>query len=246
MNPITAIIVDDELAAREVLKSLLSFHSESITVLAECCDLPEAVEKIKELQPDVVFLDIQMPNYAGYEITRFFNEIDFEIIFITAYDEYAIKAFELNAIDYLVKPIERKRLQQTIERLQNRFKQEVQIQDYKRLLDTIKNNDIEKIVVSESGKRHSFKLDDIIAFKASGSYCKILLTNSSEVMISKNLKYFETLLKDSTTFFRVHRAWLINTSHFRYLHKTTLEAVLTNEIKAKISRYKLDDFETII
>lgn len=246
MDPIKAIIVDDELASREVLLALIGQYKELINVIATCADLPDAVEQIKKYKPDVVFLDVQMPDYAGYEIANFFDEINFEIIFVTAYDKYAIKAFELNAIDYLVKPVERKRLKQTIERLRNHFTQEVQIQDYKRLFDTIKNDAVEKIVVTESGKRHKCRLSEIVAFQASGSYCKIILANMTEIIVSKNLKHFENLLKGNSTFFRTHRAWLINTAYFSYLQKTSLEVVLKNQIKAKISRHKLEELEKII
>lgn len=253
MKSIKAIIVDDEFASREVLQTLIQQYNGFIEVIATCIDLLEAVEKIKELQPNVVFLDVQMPNYAGYEIANFFDEINFEIIFVTAHDQYAIKAFELNAIDYLVKPVERKRLKQTVERLQNHFIQETEIQDYKRLLNTIKNDSFEKIVISESGKRHKFKLSEIIAFQASGSYCKIILaddtseiTHTSEITVSKNLKYFENLLKENLNFFRTHRAWLINISYFLYLQRTSLEVILEHQVKAKISRNKLEEFEEIV
>lgn len=246
MNPIKAIIVDDEFASREVLLMLINQYKEFVNVVATCVDLPQAVEQIKIHKPAVVFLDVQMPNYAGYEIANFFDEINFEIIFVTAYDQYAIKAFELNAIDYLVKPVERLRLKQTIERLQNHFVQETQIQDYKRLLDTIKNDTFEKIVISESGKRHKIKLSEIIAFQASGSYCKIMLVDASEIVVSKNLKSFENILKDKTVFFRTHRAWLININYFLYLQKSTLEVVLQHEITAKISRHKIEEFEALI
>lgn len=246
MDSINAIIVDDEFASREVMLMLLGSYNNLINVVATCEDLPEAVAQIKLLKPDVVFLDVQMPNYAGYEIANFFEEIDFEIIFVTAYDKYAIRAFELNAIDYLVKPVERKRLKKTIERLQSHFAQEVQIQDYKRLLTTIKNDTAEKIVIAESGKRRKFQLSEIMAFKASGSYCKIILNDASEIMVSKNLKHFESILKENSTFFRTHRAWLVNTSYFSYLQKSTFEVVLEQGVKAKISRQKIDEFESIV
>lgn len=104
MSIIKAILVDDEQRARSVLSNLIKRCDLNVDILAQCSCLENAVEEIKNLQPDVVFLDVQMPNYAGYEIANFFEEISFDIIFVTAFDEYAIKAFELSAIDYLVKP----------------------------------------------------------------------------------------------------------------------------------------------
>ena len=98
MTKIRALIVDDEQAARNVLSNLLRRINENIEIVGEAIDVPTAVEKIKEVKPDVVFLDIQMPNYAGYEIVNFFDTINFDIVFVTAYDEFAIKAFELSAV----------------------------------------------------------------------------------------------------------------------------------------------------
>ena len=99
MNKINAILVDDEERARDVLENLLLRFCPTVTLLAKCSNVEHAVEAIKIHQPDVVFLDIEMPNYAGYELVDFFTDINFEIIFVTAYDQYAIKAFEVSAID---------------------------------------------------------------------------------------------------------------------------------------------------
>lgn len=246
MDLIKAIIVDDERAAREVLAALLSQYSDSIQVLASCVDLPSAVDHIKRYKPDVVFLDVQMPEYAGYEIARFFDEIDFEIVFVTAYDQFAIKAFELNAIDYIVKPIERKRLNEAIERIRYKVSSKKQVEDYSRLLETIQSGTPGKIIISESGRRYALDMAKIIAIKASGSYCMVLTENGDEIMVSKNLKHFEKLLLDSKLFFRSHRTWLINVKHIIYYKRTELEVILTNDIVAKISRKKLNEFISFI
>ena len=118
---IKTIIIDDEKSARNVLANLLERASSDIEIVATCCDLQQGVAQIKKTKPNVAFIDVQMPNYAGYEISKFFDTIDFEIVFVTAYDQYAIKAFELNAIDYLVKPINRNKLALTLEKSDNGF-----------------------------------------------------------------------------------------------------------------------------
>ncbi|WP_051473728.1 LytR/AlgR family response regulator transcription factor [Aquimarina macrocephali] len=161
MNAIKAILVDDEQRARNVLSNLIKRCDLNIDVLAQCSCLEDAVEEIKELQPDVVFLDVQMPNYAGYEIANFFEEMNFDIIFVTAFDEYAIKAFELSAIDYLVKPIDRRRLIAAVEKLQSKIEKQKKIQDYQVLLNTIKEKEFKQIILPELGNRRMYHVSHL-------------------------------------------------------------------------------------
>lgn len=247
MTKIKAILIDDEQSARNVLTNLLDRTSSNIEIVATCCDLEEGVVQIKNLQPNVVFLDVQMPNYAGYEIVKFFDKIDFEIIFVTAYDQYALKAFELNAIDYLVKPIDRVKLAQTLQKLEDKLNNKAELVDYQRLLKTIKEKDYRKIVIPELGNRRVINLDDIIAIEADGAYSSIHLIGDNIITTSKNLKYFEDILPKGTMFFRSHRAWIINLDHIAFLNKTELKISLANgTITAKVSRVRISDFEKII
>ena len=149
MNGLRAIIVDDEQRARDVLSKLLERNCSNVVVEETCVDVLSAVEKIKKIQPDVVFLDVQMPNYAGYELVNFFDEINFEIIFVTAFDHYAIKAFELSAIDYLVKPVDRLRLVEAVNKVKLKKGQEKSKEAYEELLNSIKEKEFKKIVIPE-------------------------------------------------------------------------------------------------
>ena len=189
MAEIKAIIIDDEQSARNVLSNLLKRASTNVTILDSCNNLESGVQKIKELQPNVVFLDVQMPNYAGYEIASFFETIPFEIVFVTAYDYYAIKAFELNAIDYLVKPIDRNRLNIALDKLEKKINQQASLVDYLSLLKTIKDKNYKKIVIPELGNRHIINFDDIVAIEADGAYSTIHLVSQNIITTSKNLKY---------------------------------------------------------
>jgi len=247
MTNIKAILIDDEQSARNVLTNLLERSSSDIEIIATCNNLEEGVLQIKKLKPNVVFLDVQMPNYAGYEIIKFFENIEFEIIFVTAYDQYAIKAFELNAIDYLVKPIDRKKLTLTLQKLEDKLNKQLALIDYQTLLKSIKDKDYKKIVLPEIGNRRIVNLVDIIAVEADGAYSTIHLKDSKKITTSKNLKYFENVLPKETSFFRSHRAWIVNLSHIEFLNKTELTITLVNGgLKAKISRARVDDFEKII
>jgi two-component system LytT family response regulator len=247
MTIIKAILIDDELSARSVLTNLLKRTSSNIEIVATCSNLKDGVEQIKTLHPNVVFLDVQMPNYAGYEIVNFFDAIDFEIIFVTAYDQYAIKAFELNAIDYLVKPIDRTKLATSLNKLEDKLNQKKTLVGYQTLLKTIKNRDYKKIVIPELGNRRIVNLGNILAIEADGAYSIIHLNNKPKITTSKNLKYFEDVLPKEATFFRSHRAWIINLAHIEFLNKSELSITLGNgQLKTKISRARIDAFESAI
>lgn len=240
---INAILVDDERRARNVLSSLLERCCTEIHIMAECPDVLEAVKQIKLLKPDVVFLDVQMPNYAGYEIVNFFDEINFEIIFVTAYDRYAIKAFELSAIDYLIKPINRARLIEAVEKLRIKILEKDKLADYSVLLNSIQEKDFKQIVIPELGDRRVLELNSIVAIEADGAYSKIHLEKKQVITVSKTLKYFESVLPEDSDFFRSHRAWIINLKHLQLFNKTRGTTSLSCNVVAKVSRNKVGEFQ---
>jgi len=246
MNSVSAIIIDDEESARNVLNNLITKCCSKIQIVGHCKDLLSGVEKIKEVQPDVVFIDVQMPNYVGYEIANFFEHITFEIIFVTAFDKYAIKAIELNAIDYLVKPIERKRLLNTIEKLHKKINEKKELKDYKYLLSSIHKNEFKQIVIPELGDRRVIAINNIIAIEADGAYSKIHMKDNKTIVTSKNLKYFQEMLPDTNCFFRSHRTWIISLKHIQSINKSNLSLLLSNNISAKIARARFNDFEKAI
>lgn len=246
MNKIRTIIVDDEKSARNVLENLLSRNCDNIEVVAKCVDVLSAVEQINALQPELVFLDIQMPNYAGYEIAQFFDEINFKIIFVTAFDQYAMKAFEINAVDYLVKPISRIKLVNAVEKVTERLNSDAVIGKYQTLLKAMQEKELKKIVIPSAGERNILDLISIIAIEAAGSYCTIHLKEAKKIVVSKNLKYFGNILGEEEGFFRSHRTWIINLKHVRSLNKKDLCISLDHSMKAKLSRNQLESFEQLM
>lgn len=244
VKKIKAIIVDDELRARDVLTNLLVRFCPTIEVIAACENLKEAVEKIKSLQPQVVFLDIEMPDYAGYEIVKFFDKIDFQIIFVTAYEHYAIRAFEIAAIDYLLKPIEIERLKQSIERLEER----VQLDHQKERLDVVsqslESKQINNLIISDRGNQYVVPFQEIIAFEALEAYSYIH-TFKRTYTVSKHLKYYENLLEPTSIFFRTHKSWLINIEHVTQYNKSEM-IIQLNQFSARLSKYKKAQFELLI
>jgi two-component system LytT family response regulator len=243
---IKAIIVDDEQSARNVLRSLLERSNSRISVVGESENVPEAVELIHAVQPDVVFIDIEMPIYAGYEIISFFEEINFKIIFVTAYDQYAIKAFELNAIDYLMKPINRTRLNEAITKIESVITKENDIVEYKSLLQSLQDSEQNSLVLTDSGSKKIVKLSDIIAFEGHGAYCKIFLNDGKSYVESKNLKKFEEFLSLEDDFFRTHKSWLINMTQVKEFSLAELKIKMKNDLVVKLSKFKKQEFKNLV
>lgn len=243
MKLINAIIVDDEPDARDVLNSLMQMADYNVNLLASCENVPDAVLAIKKYQPDVVFLDVQMPNYAGYEIVQFFDKIDFEIVFVTAFDQYAIKAFDLSAIDYLVKPVDRKRLNNTLKRLSEKLSTDNSIEAYQNLLESLKEKEFKKLVISELGSKKIIAIDDIVCIKGDGSYATIYFKNHETLTVSKNLKYFESILSENKTFFRAQKSWIINLELVVSYNLSNGTLTMPGNIEAKISVNRIGAFE---
>lgn len=242
MEKITAIIVDDELAARHLLSQMLQEQFAQVEVLSECKDLLEGVVAIKQLKPDVVFLDIEMPHHSGLEIMNFFedNALDFEIVFVTAYSEYALKAFELAAIDYILKPIDTEQLERAIQRLQDNKQLKTTAEQVHILKNSLQNAVPSRICISTSEGKYFFNPDDLIHFEADGAYTQVF-GKSKKLYVSKNIKHFEEMLAAHPDFMRVHRSYLVNLrSVVRYQNTNAVQ--LSNGTVIQVSNDKLQEF----
>lgn len=245
MKKITAILVDDEESARDVLENLLKRFCPDVELLGKYSTVEQAVEAIHIFNLKLVFLDIEMPNYAGYEIVNFFEEINFDIIFVSAYDKYAIRAFEVSAVDYLLKPIDIDRLKQAVQKSAELIKIKNSAQRFQLLKSTLQEKKISSIMISEKSFQYAVDLDAIIAFEAEESYTYVHTTDKKYI-VSKNLKHFETILDQNDDFFRVHKSWLINTKHLKNYSKSLLDIKLTNDLIAKLSKLRKAEFEKYI
>lgn len=207
------IIVDDEERARISLRYLISEFLPDLKIVSECDGIPNAVKSIHKYKPDLIFLDIEMPGHSGLEILDFFDEKDlnFGIIFTTAYQEYAIKAFKISAIDYLLKPINPIEMTEAV----NRF-QKLNVQKIKLLYENIGKNSSsnKKIGIPLNNGIELIEPENIIYIKAEGAYSEIHLTEGKKILASKNLKMFEDNLKDYEFLIRVHKSYLVN---FKYV-----------------------------
>lgn len=245
MNKIKAILVDDEESSRDVLSNLLLRFCPEVELMGKCENVLQAVEVIKQVKPHLVFLDIEMPNYAGYELVKFFKNVDFEIVFVTAYDQYAIRAFEVAAIDYLLKPIDIERLKVSVVRVKQSHHVEHHAERLSVLSDNLETKNVSNMVITNKGQQCIIAIESIAAIEAQESYCYIH-TDGKRYTASKNLKHFETIFSENNNFLRVHKSWLVSKSHIQYYSKSDLSISLTNGIAAKLSKYKKAEFEAAI
>ena len=209
----TAIIIDDEIRARQLLKGILDEFAPHIHVVADCDDLPTGVKSIRKLKPNLVFLDIEMPGHSGLELLDFFNEdeIDFDIIFTTAYNQYAIKAFKLSAIDYILKPIETDELLNAISRFEKSKKPTAL--NLHVLKDNLQNRNLNSIAVPTGNSIRFVELNNIVYLKADNSYSEIFFADGKKLIVSRTLKNFEEVLDANSNFFRCHKSYLVNTTY---------------------------------
>ena len=237
-----AIIVDDESRARKILASFLTDYCEQVEIVAQVEDVPQGVKAIKNFKPDIVFLDIEMPGYNGFQLLDFFDEIQFEIVFTTAYSEFALKAFQVSAIDYLLKPIQIDQLINAVnkvERIRGNSLVNERVQTLQANLEDFK---IKKIVIPLSEGSLFIELKEIIYLKAEGSYVNFFLKDGTKILASKNIKDFEEQLTQTEGFFRTHRSFLINTAFITNISSDNTGVTLNGNAEITIARERKQDF----
>ena len=244
-HKISAVIIDDEDSARDVLENLLARFCPEVELVGKYPDLVSGVDGINKLCPELVFLDIEMPNYAGHEILSFFDKINFHIIFVTAYDSYALKAFEMAAVDYLLKPVDIDRLKLAVEKAQANILSKTISENFDILKDSLATSKIQNIVIKHRGDQVVIPLEDIIAIEAQESYSNIHTVKKMYVA-SKNLKHFESMLDDNKCFFRSHKSWIINCNKIDSYSKSKGEIVLQTNVVAKLSKYRKEAFAEVL
>ena len=204
------VIVDDEPGAVEVITSMMqSYYGDQMSELNSFNSPEEAMIHINNQPPDLLFLDIDMPEMSGFELLSKLDQKNFKLIFITAYDQYAIEAFRSDALDYILKPIDPDLFCDAVNKAIDQIKQS-SFSSVDRLLQQL--NRRQKVGLPTKDGYHLFDEDEIIFVEAEGSYSKIALTNTHEHVISKNLKTTESLL-DNSRFLRVNRSTLVNLNH---------------------------------
>ncbi|QOD59723.1 response regulator transcription factor [Polaribacter haliotis] len=244
-----ALIIDDEKKARRVLNILIEENCPKITKIFEAEDLLSGVELIKKEQPAIVFLDIEMPEHSGLEILNFIEKEvhNFEIIFTTAYSEYAIQAFQLSAIDYLLKPVSPNKIKEAVEKAIG-FIGNSQIN--KRLTElkkSLQESNFKKIGLPNADGIKFVNFNEIIMLEADGMYTKVATVNNGTILVSKPLKFFVESLQKIKYFYKPHRSHLINLSFIKdYIKKDGGYIVMENDKTVSISNDKKEEFLTIV
>lgn len=240
---INAIIIDDEKKCISLLQKTIEKQFNDINIVATAANADEGITLIRQHEPDLIFLDIEMPNKNGFDLLMAFDDINFDVIFTTAYNQYAIKAIKFSALDYILKPIDPDDLKTAI----NRFKQKQKTSQKNQinlLFDNLKNlkNTFSKISVSTNEGVIFLNITDIIYCEATGSYTQFYLRNNEKLLSSRTLKDFDELLAEHN-FFRIHHSFLININEIkRYIKGDGGSVIMSNGDEVPVSRRKKEEF----
>ncbi len=240
------IIVDDERNCRDNLKMLVEEYCPEVEVIAVAESAAKARSLIKEFNPDLVFLDINMPEEDGFTFLKSITERDFSVVFVTAHNEYALKAIKENAVDYLEKPIDIEDLMKAVKKVVKARQEESGI-DHKAIQHLIESvtstKDNNKVAISTSDGFILVNNEDIIYLEADTNYTTIYLTNNTKLVSSRTIKTFEDVL-NKKVFFRTHRSFIINmASHLKkFSRKDGNVVIMSNNVSVPISRRILQEF----
>lgn len=238
-----SIIVDDEFKSRESLKALIEKFCENIQVAAVCQNADEAIKAIGEHKPDILFLDIQLQRETGFDLLEKLDKIEFEIVFTTAFSEFAVKAFKFSAIDYLLKPVDIEDLRKAIEKARKRILGNIS-ERMTHLAQTMKGNTFKhsRLAVPSSDGLVFVSVDGILYCEASGNYTNIHMGDGRKFVVSRTLKEYEEMLED-LDFFRIHNSYLINLNLIKkYIRGEGGQVVMTNDQALDVSKAKKKSF----
>ena len=236
---IRCVIVEDEEMARKVLKSLLAQYCQDVMVCAEADDIVSGKNMIETFHPDLVFLDIEMPGGSGFKLLTSIEDKDFEVVFITAYEQFAIKAIRHDALDYILKPIDPKELVAAVEKVKEAKYKKTLKKQYDSLL---KNLDPEQLVVrkislSTADKIHLINVDDIIRCESDNYYTIIFFKDGTSLMVSKTLKEIDQKLEEYD-FVMTHKSHLVNMRCIKNFINDVMMVVMTDDTKVPVSKRK--------
>jgi two-component system LytT family response regulator len=240
-----AVLVDDEPDGIRTLKQMLELNCPEVIIEAACSNAVTAREKLEEVRPDVVFLDVRMPGKSGLDLLSELTETNFEVIFVTAHNEYLLQALQFSAVDYLMKPVDEDRLVEAVERVKKRVQQKKNDGQANVLLHNINKAGFPlemKLCLPTQKGFTIVKLEEILYCEAQRSYTLFRLINNKSIIISKPLFDYDRLLTD-TVFFRVHKSFLINLMHVNeYTRGEGGTVIMSNGMEIEVSRRKKELF----
>jgi two-component system, LytTR family, response regulator len=241
LNMLKAIIIDDEPDCVKLLSLQLKLYCPQVLVAAECTDSEEGLMKIKELQPDMVFMDIEMPFMNGFQLLEKLGHIHFSLVFVTAYDQFAVKAFRYSALDYLLKPIDGKDLKAAVEKAQLRqWPQEQQLSLLKHQLHANGTAWPNKIALPYQNGVTFAEINNVVYCESDNNYTRIHTVDGSVYIIAKTLGDIQEVLEDRN-FLRIHRQYLINLDHIKkYVRGEGNYLIMSNNQNIPVARNQKD------
>ncbi len=246
---IKTIIIDDEINAREFLEKLLSrYFPNKFLVLHKAESVDEGILAIERFSPEIVFLDIQMPNKNGFALLKHFKSVNFEVIFTTAHKDFAIDAIKCSALDYLLKPINYIDLMETVKRYNQKRDLHQQNERVSVLLENLCNDNprFNKIVLPTETGFEFIKPNSILYCQADSNYCKIIFTDGKQLVLAKTLKHMEGMLSNEL-FFRIHKSFIVNLNYILQFDKTNeFQVRLTNGEHLPVSIRKKEEFINVV
>ena len=239
------VIVEDETPSINTLISIIQkYLSDQLCIEGIAENAQDGYELILKAKPEIVFLDIEMPHQTGFEMLEMFEEINFQVIFTTGFDHYAISAIKFSALDYLLKPISIEELKESVKKAYERIDMQYNTQLIQNVLNTAKSphDDENKIALSLNNEIEMVKVKEIVYCRANQDYTYVNLTNGKKVLVSKNIKHFEQLLSNYK-FFRTHHSYLVNKIHIKKYLKGEGGVIITEfDQEIPVSRRKRSDF----
>jgi len=236
------LIIDDENRTRELIAKMIDSFGFDVKVIPEGENVQSGIKAIEKHQPDIVFIDIQMPDGTGFDVIRSIGEKNFEVIFITAHEEFAIKAIKFSALDYLLKPVDTTELKGALEKALNAINEKKEYAQFDALQKNIQPNEKRRLVLKTQESVHVVELDQIIRCEADRNYTSFFLKNDKKILVSKTLKEYENLLSGHN-FLRVQQSHLINISYVdRYDKKNGGAVVMKDGSEVPLSPAKRELF----
>jgi two-component system LytT family response regulator len=239
---IKAIIIDDEVHCIDTLSILLADYCPEVEIMEKCMSAKKGLEAIEKLNPELVFLDIEMPVMNGFEFLEHFTDIPFSVIFTTSYDQYAIKAIRFSALDYLLKPIDPKELITAVKKVQEQ-KLRPSSEQFRMLIDQVHNkrNKITRVAVPTSEGFELIPSEEIIYCEADDNYTRLFLKNKKKIIACRTLKEVEEQLADFASFIRVHHSYMVNLNEVnKYVRGEGGYLIMSDGTTVNVSRSRKD------
>jgi len=243
-----AIVIDDIEKIRKENIAIIKSACPTISIIGQADSVASGAKLIKQLTPDLVFLDVEMADGTGFDLLQKFNPISFKVIFITGYEDFAIRAFRFSAIDYLLKPLDSKELTEAVKKAEESMTKEVLDLKLHNLFSNLERpKNLQKLILKTADKIYSINIQDIVSCESDGNYTTFQFVNAPKVVVSTNLKEYESLLSPHN-FFRTHRSHLINMAYFDHFIRSEggNTIIMKNKTAVPLSVRKKEEFMVLL